>query len=163
MFTQILTTLDGSEYGERALGYARDLALPAGARIALLTVVPTGTSPLETADAEATRTRSARALAYLEERAQVLREAGVVEVAAEVRTGQPAAVITEVARELHADLIVMSTQGLGADGRYTVGSVALKVLMTAHCPIFMVRINKPEPPKDVEEERWQGEGGANVG
>jgi nucleotide-binding universal stress UspA family protein len=126
-------------------------------------VVPTGTHPLEIADAEASRIRNARALAYLEEKAQALREAGVAQVAAHVRTGQPAAVITEVARELHADLIIMSTQGLGADGRYTVGSVALKVLMTAPCPIFMVRINKPEPPKNPEEERWQWEGGANVG
>jgi hypothetical protein len=57
----------------------------------------------------------------------------------------------------------MSTQGLGADDRYGLGSVALQVLMTAHCPVFMTRINRPEPPRTLAEERWQGEGGANVG
>jgi hypothetical protein len=35
--------------------------------------------------------------------------------------------------------------------------------MTAPCPVFMVRINRPEPPRNADEERWQEEGGGHVG
>ncbi len=160
MFTQILTTLDGSEFSERSLGFARYLAKSTGARVTLLSVIETGeaASPSETQQEHGKRT-----MEYLAEKAAVLREDGPDEVDALVKYGEPATLITDTARELHADLIVMSTEGLGAHGEYALGSVALKVLMTAPCPMFMVRINKPEPPRTPAEERWQGEGGRNVG
>jgi len=163
MFKQILTTLDGSEYAERALTYTRDLAQIAGAQVNLLAVIPTVHSAGTPAATQPEEHRARAALAYLKEKAEVLRGAGVLDVATQVRHGDAAGLITQAARDLGADLIVMSTQGLGADGRYALGSVALKVLMTAPCPIFLVRINKPEPPRSTTEERWQGEGGANVG
>ena len=163
MFTQILTTLDGSGYAERALTYTRDLAKIADARVSLLAVVPTVHSAGAPVATEPEAQRARAALEYLEEKAEALRGDGMSDVTTLVRFGDPARLITEAARELDADLIVMSTQGVGADGRYALGSVALKVLMTAPCPIFMVRINKPEPPRSIAEERWQGEGGANVG
>jgi nucleotide-binding universal stress UspA family protein len=163
MFTQILVPLDGSAYGERALQYARDLATIAGAHVSLLSVVVAVDSPVVPAPEQPEEHRGRAWLAYLDEKAEALREAGVAEVATYVRFGEPARLITELAREQTADLIVMSTEGLGADGRYALGSVALKVLMTASCPVFMVRINRPEPPKTPAEERWQAEGGANVG
>lgn len=163
MFTQILVPLDGSEYGERALQYAEDLAAIAGARVSLLAVVASVDSPVAPASSESTEHRGRLWLTYLEEKAQTLRETGLPEVATHVRFGEPARMIADLAREEHADLIVMSTEGLGADGRYALGSVALKVLMTAPCPVFMVRINRPELPRTVAEERWQSEGGANVG
>ena len=37
------------------------------------------------------------------------------------------------------------------------------VPLTTPRPGLMVRINKPEPPQSAAEERWQAEGGANVG
>jgi nucleotide-binding universal stress UspA family protein len=160
MFTQILTALDGSEFGERALAYTRDLAKTIGARVSLLSVV---LAPDSATPSESQGDQGKRWLAYLDEQAAALREAGVADVETLVRFGEPALMITEAARELRADLVVMSTQGLGADGRYALGSVALTVLMTAPCPLLMVRINKPEPPRSPAEERWQGEGGANVG
>lgn len=158
MFRQILTTLDGSEYAERALNYTRDLARIADAHVKLLMVVSATGPSNPTNDS-----RGRAALAYLEPEAIILREAGISEVETQVMFGEPAQLITEAAREQQADLIVMSTQGLGADGRYAVGSVALQVLMTAPCPVFLVRINKPEPPRTAAEERWQAEGGRNVG
>lgn len=163
MFTQILVPLDGSEYAERALVYARDLATNAGARVSLVSVLTAVKSPVGPAPDEPEEHRGRPWLTYLEERAEAVRGEGVAEVSTQVRFGEPARMITELARELHADLIVMSTEGLGADGRYALGSVALKVLMTAPCPVLMVRINRPESPRTPAEERWQTEGGANVG
>ncbi|MPZ99258.1 MAG: hypothetical protein GEU80_07940 [Dehalococcoidia bacterium] len=163
MFARILTTLDGSEYAERALKFTRDLAGIGDAQVNLLTVIPTMRSAGASADPPPDERRGKAALAYLEEHAGALRAEVQSEVVTHVRFGDPARETTDLARELDADLVVMSTQGLGADGSYALGSVALKVLMTAPCPVFMVRINKPEPPRSVAEERWQGEGGANVG
>lgn len=163
MLHQLLVTLDGSKDSERALELAGYLAKTSSARVTLLTVSETVNSPFEAIVTEAAENRRQRALAYLDEHAQALRETGVSEVSTTVRFGQPSLEIANYAKEQHFDLIVMSTQGLGADGRYALGSVALKVLMTAHCPVLMVRINQPDPPKDVAEERWQSEGGSNVG
>jgi nucleotide-binding universal stress UspA family protein len=160
MFTQILTTLDGSEFSERSLVFARYLAKSTGARVTLLSIVET---PENGSPSESQQERGKRSHEYLTDKAAFLREDGPAEVDTLVKYGEPAELISETAREIRADLIVMSTEGLGAHGDYALGSVALNVLMTAPCPMFMVRINKPEPPRSVAEERWQGEGGRNVG
>jgi nucleotide-binding universal stress UspA family protein len=87
----------------------------------------------------------------------------VNDVATELRAGVPSRVIVEAARELEVDLLAMCTQGVGAETEQGLGSVASKVLMSAPCPLFMVRIDRPKPPRGLSEERWQSEGGANVG
>ncbi len=157
MFSHILIPLDGSDYGERVLAYAADLAHIAGARVTLLTVVPTDASVAED-DKEMARCR-----AYLDEHAKTLTDLGVETVEVDVRSGVVAAAIAEAARVLEVDLIAMSTQGLSAESDEGLGSVASQVLVSAPCPVFMVRIRRPDPPKGVAEERWQSEGGANVG
>jgi nucleotide-binding universal stress UspA family protein len=162
MFDRIAVTLDGSEYAERALVCSRDLAMLAGASMHLISVL-VADEPTAPTDPGREERRHEHWLAYLGQKADELRAAGVVDVSTHVRSGGAARAIAEFAGEVHADLIVMSTQGLGADERYALGSVALKVLMTAPCPVLMVRINKPAPPRGEAEERWQEEGGANVG
>lgn len=157
MFSHILIPLDGSAYGERVLAYAADLAALGTARVTLLTVVP---SEGATAADEA---ETARCRAYLDQHAETLRSAGIKDVSTDVRSGVVAAAIAEAARDLTVDLIAMSTQGLSAQSDEGLGSVASTVLVSAPCPVFMVRIRRPEPPKGVAEERWQSEGGANVG
>lgn len=62
------------------------------------------------------------------------------EITGKVGHGEPADEILRVATEVDADLIVMSTHGIGASGRHALGSVALKVLQSAACPVLMVRI-----------------------
>lgn len=152
MFDRILVTLDGSKYGERALESARELATMTNAKVILLTV-------LQATDSE----RAVNTMReYLQGHCDDLTEAGVSDVSTAVRYGEPARQIVEAARELDADLIVMSTQGAGAGDRFELGSVALQVLRSAPCPIFAVRINRPAPPRTLEEQRWQDEGGSNV-
>ena len=81
-----------------------------------------------------------RAERYLEKRVDAVRAAGVAEVDAEVCFGNPADEILRFAKEQSADLIAMTTHGQGGDRRYPFGSVAMKLLSTAPCPIFLVRI-----------------------
>lgn len=161
MFDRILVPLDGSEFAERALTYATSLARISSGAVTLLSVVHT-TDGQVASPARPDESRGAIERAYLAEQAHALRRAGVPRVTTDLRFGDPARMIVEAAREARVQLIIMSTQGLGAKGRYALGSIASQVLSTAPCPVFMVRINKPEPPRSEAEERWQQEGGANV-
>ncbi|MCK9486005.1 MAG: universal stress protein [Dehalococcoidia bacterium] len=166
MFKHIVVTLDGSSYGERVLPYVADLADLGQAHVTLLTVIATDAPPpgAEGDEASSAPPRHSKAYeAYLDKHAEGLRGAGVQNVAVEVRAGSAARTIADAARELGADLIAMSTQGLGAETEQGLGGVASKVLMLAPCPVFMVRIQRPEPARNPAEERWQAEGGANVG
>lgn len=144
MFNHLLVPLDGSEYGARALAYAEGLAREAGAQISLLSVLlrPTSESAPQVPKLDEQSRR--RAEEHLETTAESVRTRSAAQVSTTVEFGEPAERITEYARSHAVDLIVMSTHGLGATGRYAIGSVALKVLMTAPCPVFMVRIEQPK-------------------
>ena len=56
-----------------------------------------------------------------------------------VLVGPPAGRIIENAAECNADLIVMGTHGRGALTRLVLGSVAARVVRTAHCPVLTIR------------------------
>jgi nucleotide-binding universal stress UspA family protein len=58
---------------------------------------------------------------------------------AEVRVGFPRKVISECAKELQADLIMVGSHGHSAIGRFLLGSVAQAVLRIAPCPVEIVR------------------------
>lgn len=163
MFKHILVALDGSSYGERILPYIEDLATQVASRVTLLTVIPSAAS-LSGAPTDApSDSQIATHKAYLEPHGAVLRDAGVREVVVEVRSGAPARTIADAARELDADLIAMTTQGLGAETEQGLGGTASKVLVLAPCPVYMVHIERPRPARNLAEENWQDEGGANVG
>ncbi|MCK9487711.1 MAG: universal stress protein [Dehalococcoidia bacterium] len=163
MFKEILVTLDGSEYSERVLPYVQDLATLTPTRVTLLAVIHVDTSLPGSASAAPTEGQLRGAHTYLDEHAQPLRDAGVSEVSVEVRSGIPSRVIVETARELQADLIAMATQGVGAENEEGLGGTASKVLVLAPCPVYVVHTRRPSPPRSPAEERWQEEGGANVG
>lgn len=53
--------------------------------------------------------------------------------------GDPAATILELAEERSCDLVVVGHRGLGAVGRWLLGSVATKVALHAPCPVLLSR------------------------
>lgn len=161
MFRHVLITLDGSKHSERVLAYAADLARPLGAAVTLLSILPEPASP--SSEDAANRERLATSESYLDGHAQALRQSGVREVYVRVRSGPIVREVLAEARERDVDLIAMSTQGTGARGEDGLGSVAAAVLRGAPCPVFMVRVERPAPPRGPEEEQWQAEGGRNVG
>jgi len=57
----------------------------------------------------------------------------------EVIDVNPAEVIAEQAEELGTDLIVMGTRGLGLMRSFLVGSISMKVLSLAQCPVIIVK------------------------
>ncbi len=64
-----------------------------------------------------------------------------------VMSATPAAAIVSYADEHRIDLIVMGTHGRGAVAHLLLGSVAEKVVRSAHCPVLTVR----QPERD-----WRG-------
>ena len=74
----------------------------------------------------------------LEERAVEARGRGVPTLV-HIVTGAPAKEIVETARRESADLIVMGTHGRSALERFFLGSVADKVIRTAHCAVVTRR------------------------
>lgn len=145
MFNHLLVPLDGSEYSERALPYARDQAKTTGAKVTLLTVVLR--HPLAHLPRVAELDEHSRQLAdqYLEGKVKSLQDEGVASVEGAVVFGEPAPSIGDLAKSSSADLIVMSTHGVGASGGHAVGCVAMRVLMTAPCPVLMVRCTDVAP------------------
>ena len=148
MFQHILVPLDESKYAERALSLAADMAKQSGAQINLITVVPEHPNSSHELIRQIEAERPQRAEAYLEARAAELRSRGFEAVQAQVCYGEAADAITDAATQFGADLIAMSTHGLGNTGRYAMGSVALKVLMTAPCPVLMVRVQEAWDPAE---------------
>jgi nucleotide-binding universal stress UspA family protein len=57
----------------------------------------------------------------------------------EIAVGRPADTIVRLAREYHADLIVMGTHGRTGLEHMVMGSVAEKVVRLAPCPVLTVK------------------------
>ncbi|MBI3742699.1 MAG: universal stress protein [Chloroflexi bacterium] len=136
MIKHILVPLDGSEYAERARAFAQDLAEPLKASITLLMVLQRGLASFPRV-AELDAHSKKLAMDYL----VPFRERARAKTDVQVEFGNPAEVIADVATKSSADLIVMSTHGLGSSVQHPMlGSVALRVLHLAPCPVTMVRI-----------------------
>jgi nucleotide-binding universal stress UspA family protein len=124
-FKRLLVTLDGSEFAETVLRYARFLADTFGSEIVLLSVPE--------ADAEQETIQN-----YLETVASALRDRGY-NVRALVTGSGAVRSILAVSLSEEADLIMMSTHGRGSvERRPSVGSVADRVVDGANCPVFLV-------------------------
>ncbi len=87
--------------------------------------------------------RDAGAQEYLKSQVAVL-EAKGIHASAHVRTGTPADEIVEVATEVGADLIAMTTHGRSGLGRLLFGSVAESVLRASSIPVFLLKVVEPE-------------------
>ena len=64
-----------------------------------------------------------------------------------VREGRPWRAIVDAAEELGAEMIIMGTAGRSGIERALLGSVAEKVVRTAHVPVLTVHASDVERPK----------------
>jgi nucleotide-binding universal stress UspA family protein len=158
VYTHLLVPVDGSAGAEAALPHVRALAERFGARVTIMrvTVAPetliAETSgggpgapdagplldPMPVVEAE-----QEEATEYLGHLGDTLRAAGL-QVTTEAPEGTPAHTIVDRAREMGADLIVMSTHARGGLGRLVFGSVADSVLRHAPCPVLLIRVESTE-------------------
>lgn len=139
MFTNILVPLDFSGDSERGLAAASELARLTGGRLTLCSVV-TPLGPADQEDVARLETMALeRARVYLAKQEEETRKNGTASTSLVAERGDAADVILDIATRERCDLIVMSSHGIGRAYKYPLGSVALRVLMTAPCPVLTVR------------------------
>ncbi|HEX5692562.1 MAG TPA: universal stress protein [Roseiflexaceae bacterium] len=146
---RILVPLDGSELARQALPLAAKLAVTSQAELLLLTVAappflgaPELVSPTPNYDDMLVALQE-RLPAELGDQVATLRDRGV-KVVPLACTGFPADVIVETAQSERVDLVVMATHGYSGIKRWTLGSVADKVLHASKTPLLLVRAGMPE-------------------
>ncbi len=67
------------------------------------------------------------------------KERGVKKISKHVEEGNPARIIVDIAKQSHADMIVMGRSGLSEWKGILLGSVSSKVLHIAECPCLLMR------------------------
>ncbi len=150
MFERLLVPLDGSPRAELVLGQIGRILKREDAEILLLRVISHPPS-LERRDtgAQVTRERE-EAQAYLHELAKRIGTGRTVKVHARVAEGAPAETVLQAAKDEGATMIAMTTHGRSGVARWTMGSVAEKVLRASPVPVLLVRSFRRTPHGDLE-------------
>ncbi len=146
---RIVAAVDGSAASLNAVDRAADLASKYDAELVLFAVAQEF-SPVMSADLQAyarlehieapfsglglDRAQTVLAGARLAARAK-----GATRISQKSAVGDPAEEIIALAKDQHADLIVIGSRGHGRLAGLLLGSVAQKVLAHASCPVLVVR------------------------
>lgn len=142
---RILVPTDLSAASLAGLDYAAELAGPFNAEIVVLYVVepivyatPTdlygATADLGTVLQEQERSGRTQLKKLQDRYGKKVRKLRAMQ-----QTGTPYVAITNAAKKLKADLIVMSTHGRTGLSHLLMGSVAEKIVRTSPCPVLTVR------------------------
>ena len=142
--TKILVPTDFSEYSDRALGQALDIAKQYNAKVFLLHVVHESIHLLDfTLPEDTIRQMKDGAIPWAKEILQnqlgSFPQANEVEVATNVRQGIPYDEILKEGKEKGIDLIVISSLGRTGIAKYLIGSVARNVLKDSRCPVLLTK------------------------
>jgi nucleotide-binding universal stress UspA family protein len=148
---RLLVPVDGSPGAAIALGTATGLVKTSGAAMSLLQVtvpIPVYMYGLRYVDPDSNAEALASAQSYIEAMTKRLQRIGIM-ADGEARFAPHAAeTIVEVADQVEADLIIMSTHALRGPARALLGSVADAVVRYAHCPVLLVRRERGTPAVD---------------
>jgi universal stress protein A len=143
---RILVPIDFSSCCKKALQYAIPFAKQFGARLCLLYVGQGYSLVPDLAPADvSTYKLSERADTAAKLASFATREIPpTLAVDILVRNGQPALEIVDVAREIGANLIIISTHGYAGFKHLWFGSIAEQVVRHATCPVLVVREREHE-------------------
>lgn len=146
MPTKILVPTDFSEYSDRALAQALDIAKQYKSKVFLLHVVHEHvySSAFDLAlSEEAVRQIKDETTAWaeesLKEQLDSFPEAKEVEVVTNVREGVPYEEILKEGKEKGIDLIVIASLGRTGIAKYLMGGVARNVLKGSKCPVLLTK------------------------
>lgn len=147
MYNRVMVPLDGTRFGEQALGLALAIAGRANAEVRLVTVEP-GAPAYVPPQADPLAWREA-SLEYLDGLADTILSATQLEVTTAVLQGGIAEELEDHRSAIGADLVVMTTHGYGAVNRVWIGSVADRFLRLTRGPVLLVRPT-PEEGKETD-------------
>jgi nucleotide-binding universal stress UspA family protein len=143
----VLIPLSGSEAADELLDWAKSIVHSEG-KVSLVRIInePTHTghrTTLTTKDMIVgggdSQGKFQEALIYLEHLAETIKESGVNDIRLHVKTGNPATVIVDIAKDSEADIIIMSTRDRSGFHQWLLESVAITILRKAHCPVLILR------------------------
>jgi universal stress protein A len=144
--TKILVPTDFSEYSDKALRQALDIALQYKAKVFLLHVVHEQITQcvydycLSAGEVQRAEDQlMAAARQNLEKQLAKSPAAKEVEVTADVKKGHPSEEILKEEEEKGIDLIVIASLGQTGLSKYLVGSIARNVLKGAKCPVLLTK------------------------
>jgi len=146
MFSRIVVGTDGSETAAEAVRQATELAKLSGARLDIVSAF----EPIPQQRVKAEAREAPGDVQYeispredvnliLDAATGEAKKAGIEEVQAHAREGEPADAILDVAEEINADLIVVGNKGMTGARRFLLGSVPNKVSHHAPCSVIIVR------------------------
>jgi nucleotide-binding universal stress UspA family protein len=135
LFKTIVLALDGSEGSRRGIPFARELARQGGGRVVIAhvreqAVTKGGGAPPHEDEIQASIDREAEEISQQGIETNV--ETGTVVL------GGPAHAINEIADGAGADLIITGTRGHSPVSGLLLGSVTLRLLHIAKCPVLAV-------------------------
>lgn len=148
MFKHVLVPIDGSRFSEGAVDYAAQLLAGSAGELSLVIVVPNylaASFPGSNLPGAAELENHHKQLAeqYIAQKAQEVSSRSGVQAKGVALKGSPAEEINEYATMTRADLIVISSHGIttSATGKdaMRLGSVALRVMSIATCPVLLLR------------------------
>jgi len=144
--TKILVPTDFSEYSDKALKQALDIATQYKAKVFVLHVIHEQITQcvydycLPTAEVQrAEEQLMASAKQNLQKQLEKFPAAKEVEVTADVRKGHPSEEILKEEEEKGIDLIVIASLGQTGLRKYLIGSIARNVLKGAKCPVLLTK------------------------
>jgi nucleotide-binding universal stress UspA family protein len=149
----LLVPVDGNPVHERGLNLALELARATGARLHLVTVVPTlGTLAGRQATMGRFMPGTTRAMldlaeehlrAYLQQQVERIQAQGLAASAA-IRHGDSAAAIATAAHDADAGLIVLATHGKAGAEAFWAHSVGARVQAQTQRPLLLVPVKRSE-------------------
>ena len=145
---RVLLASDGSSNSRRATRWLRDLPLPSGTRVSVLTVATLTEPPRDSQTMSELRERVATKARRAGDTAAMILRRRWSEVETIVRPGDPPVEIVHVAEELGVDMVALGARGLGRLNRLLAGSTSLTVARYAPCPVAIVR-GRPRPIRRI--------------
>lgn len=135
----ILVAVDGSESASEALEFAVDLCKETGAALEVIAVKPLPPVGRGAGGPPVLEVEAVHGAEHLAQEAAEKAAAAGVPAKAHVQHGDPAESIAAAGVELHADLIVVGTRGLGPVSAAMLGSVSHKLVKHSRIPVTVVR------------------------
>lgn len=154
MYRKMLVPLDGSELAETVCTYAKELAGRLDIDVVLLHVSDPsapGMVPMETAYIDHMAEIVKRQVADVQKSTAQPGKSKRVKVTGELLVGYAAEEILRYADENAIDLIVLASHGRSGLKRWTIGSVASKVMGATKIPVWLI---KPGTPKEIPYDKW---------
>lgn len=138
MFSKILVAIDGSESAKKAFTTSIYLASISKCKLDVIHVVSCEFGGDSAASLELVNDLKIKANSMLEEYKKDALEKGI-QPKFMLEIGDPANMIIEIVNSKDYDLVVLGTRGMNVFKELVLGSVSIKVMHHAKCPVMVVR------------------------